>query len=82
MAGHLVRVLIVEDEPALSRQLSHALGGAGYATDAAADGERADFLARTESYDAIVLDLGLPHVDGLTLSPLGGPRALRRPSWC
>ena len=67
MAGHLVRVLIVEDEPALSRQLSHALGGAGYATDAAADGERADFLVRTESYDAIVLDLGLPHIDGLTL---------------
>jgi two-component system, OmpR family, response regulator len=62
-----VRVLIVEDEPALSRQLSHALGGAGYATDLAGDGERADFLVRTESYDAIVLDLGLPHVDGLTL---------------
>ena len=62
-----VRVLIVEDEPALSQQLAAALGEAGYAVDAAADGERADFLARTESYDAVLLDLGLPVVDGLTL---------------
>jgi two-component system OmpR family response regulator len=62
-----VRVLIVEDEPALSQQLSAALGEAGYAVDVAADGERADFLARTESYDAVLLDLGLPVVDGLTL---------------
>ena len=64
---------LVEDEPALSRQLSHALDDAGYAADAATDGERADFLVRTESYDAIVLDLGLPHVDALTL--LGAWRA-------
>jgi two-component system, OmpR family, response regulator len=62
-----VRVLIVEDEPALSHQLATALAGAGYAVDAAADGERADFLARTETYDAVLLDLGLPAVDGLTL---------------
>jgi two-component system, OmpR family, response regulator len=62
-----VRILVVEDEPALSRQLSLALGEAGYAVDSAADGERADFLARTEQYDAIVLDLGLPRVDGLTV---------------
>ena len=62
-----MRVLIVEDEPALSEQLSQAAGAAGYAVDAAADGERADFLVRTESYDAVVLDLGLPRIDGLTL---------------
>jgi two-component system OmpR family response regulator len=62
-----VRVLIVEDEPALSQQLAAAVGDAGYAVDAAADGERADFLARTESYDAVILDLGLPVIDGLTL---------------
>ena len=62
-----VRVLIVEDEPALSRQLRVSLADAGYAVDAAADGQRADFLARTESYDAILLDLGLPKIDGLTL---------------
>jgi len=64
---HGLRVLVVEDEPALSGQLAHALGGAGYAVDTAADGAHADFLAQTESYDALVLDLGLPQVDGLTL---------------
>jgi two-component system OmpR family response regulator len=62
-----VRVLVVEDEATLAAQLQMALGEAGYAVDAAADGQRADFLAHTESYDAIVLDLGLPRVDGLTL---------------
>jgi two-component system OmpR family response regulator len=74
-----MRVLIVEDEPALSRQLSHALGGAGYVTDAATDGERADFLVRTESYDAIVLDLGLPYVDGLTLLAAWRSAGIRSP---
>lgn len=62
-----MRVLIVEDEPALSAQLAAALGEAGYVTDAARDGRRADFLVKTEAYDAVVLDLGLPGVDGLTL---------------
>ena len=62
-----MRVLVVEDETSLSQQLSTALAGAGYAVDCAADGERADFLARTEQYDAVVLDLGLPRVDGLTV---------------
>jgi len=62
-----VRVLVVEDEGALARQLSEALTGAGYAADCANDGVRADFLMQTESYDAVVLDLGLPKVDGLTL---------------
>lgn len=62
-----MKVLIVEDEPALARQLVSAIAEAGYAVDAAEDGERADFLAQTERYDAIVLDLGLPKVDGLTL---------------
>ena len=49
------------------RSWSAALTGAGYAVDCAADGERADFLARTEGYDAVLLDLGLPRVDGLTV---------------
>ncbi|HJZ76638.1 MAG TPA: response regulator transcription factor [Vicinamibacterales bacterium] len=62
-----MRVLVVEDEPRIARQLTGALGDAGYAVDAAADGDRADFLAQTERYDAVVLDLGLPKVDGLTL---------------
>jgi two-component system OmpR family response regulator len=62
-----VRVLVVEDEARLAKQLSGALAHAGYAVDCAADGERADFLCQTERYDAAVLDLGLPKIDGLTL---------------
>jgi two-component system OmpR family response regulator len=62
-----VRVLVVEDERRLSEQIAGALAAAGYAVDRAGDGERADLLARTEQYDAVVLDLGLPRIDGLTL---------------
>src|SRR5262252_3719250 len=62
-----LRILIVEDETVLSRQLAGALDHAGYAVDCADDGERGDFLAQTEQYDAVILDLGLPKVDGLTL---------------
>lgn len=62
-----MRVLVVEDESSLARQLTAALRRAGYAVDHAADGDRADLLAHDESYDAAVLDLGLPKVDGLTL---------------
>jgi two-component system OmpR family response regulator len=62
-----MKVLVVEDEARIARQLAAALADAGYAVDAAADGARADFLASTERYDAVVLDLGLPTVDGLTL---------------
>lgn len=62
-----MRVLVVEDETTLSQQLRVTLDRAGYAVDLAAEGERADFLAQTERYDAVVLDLGLPGVDGLTL---------------
>lgn len=51
----------------LSDQLAAALAGAGYAVDCAADGERAEFLGQTEKYDAVVLDLGLPRVDGLSV---------------
>lgn len=64
---HSVRVLVVEDEARISEQLAAALGEAGYAVDCAADGARGDFLAQTEHYDAVVLDLGLPKVDGLTI---------------
>jgi two-component system OmpR family response regulator len=62
-----MRVLVVEDEARLAGQLAEALAGAGFAVDTAADGARADFLARTEHYDAAILDLGLPHIDGLTV---------------
>ena len=62
-----MRILVVEDEAALSRQLAVALADAGYAVDTAGDGERAEFLAQTEVFDAVVLDLGLPKLDGLTV---------------
>lgn len=62
-----MKVLVVEDEAALARQLAGALSDAGYAVDHAADGARADFLVRTEEYDAILLDLGLPRIDGLSV---------------
>ena len=62
-----MRVLVVEDEARIAKQLAAALGEAGYAVDCAGDGARADFLAQTERYDAVVLDLGLPKVDGLTI---------------
>jgi len=62
-----VRVLVAEDETRLSKQLSAALTDAGYAVDCAADGQRAEFLGQTETYDAVVLDLGLPKIDGLTV---------------
>ena len=62
-----MRILVAEDEPALSRQLRSSLERAGYVVDDGADGPRVDVLARTEQYDAVVLDLGLPRVDGLTL---------------
>ncbi|MCH8685050.1 response regulator [Pedomonas mirosovicensis] len=62
-----MRILVVEDEPTLQRQLKGALETAGYAVDAASDGEDGHFLGSTESYDAIVLDLGLPKMDGLAV---------------
>lgn len=62
-----MRVLLVEDEPELARQLKAALEQTGYAVDHADNGEDGHFLGDTESYDAVVLDLGLPIVDGVTV---------------
>ncbi len=62
-----MRILLVEDDPDLSRQLKLALADADYAVDHAADGEEAHFLGDTEPYDAIVLDLGLPKIDGVSV---------------
>jgi len=62
-----LRVLIAEDDPSLGQQLSEALRRAGYATDLATDGVDAHFMGETEPYDAVVLDLGLPSMDGVTV---------------
>ena len=62
-----MRILLAEDEAQLSHEMANSLSQAGYAVDCAIDGENADFLAQTEEYDAVILDLGLPKLDGLTI---------------
>jgi two-component system OmpR family response regulator len=62
-----VRVLVVEDDQDLSRQLATALRDAGYAVDTAFDGDEGHFLGDTEPYDAVVLDIGLPRQDGISV---------------
>jgi len=62
-----VRLLVVEDEPELARQLRGRFDAEGYAVDTAGDGQEALYLGETEPYDAIVLDLGLPGLDGLEI---------------
>ncbi|MFK7791754.1 MAG: response regulator transcription factor [Devosiaceae bacterium] len=62
-----MRLLVVEDEPTLNAQLKQALEDDGYVVDVAFDGEEATFLGETEPYDLIVLDIGLPQKDGLTV---------------
>jgi len=62
-----MRILLVEDDPDLTRQLKRALADADYAVDYAPDGEEAKFLGETEPYDAIILDLGLPKIDGVSV---------------
>lgn len=62
-----MRILIVEDDRDLNRQLVEAFTYAGYAVDKAFDGEEGHFLGDTEPYDAIVLDIGLPEMDGITV---------------
>lgn len=62
-----MRVLVVEDSPELGQQLVQRLQADGYAVDLAADGEDGRFLGETEPYDAVILDLGLPKIDGLSV---------------
>lgn len=62
-----MKVLIVEDELQLATQLEEQLRSQGFIVDHAADGETGHFMGSTESYDAVVLDLGLPKLDGLTV---------------
>ena len=62
-----VRLLVVEDDPDLNRQLVAALNDAGYAVDSAVDGEEGHYLGDTEPYDAVILDIGLPTMDGISV---------------
>jgi DNA-binding response OmpR family regulator len=62
-----MRILVVEDDARISADVCTALTAAGYLTETAKDGEDAWFRGDTEDYDLVVLDLGLPHMDGLTV---------------
>jgi DNA-binding response OmpR family regulator len=62
-----MRVLVVEDDPRISRDVIETLTSAGYTADHASEGEDAWFKGDTEEYSAVILDLGLPGMDGLAI---------------
>src|SRR5512141_3464233 len=62
-----MRLLVVEDDPGLNRQLTTALTDAGYVVDRAFDGEEGHYLGESEPYDAVILDIGLPKMDGISV---------------
>ncbi|WP_316859837.1 response regulator transcription factor [uncultured Cohaesibacter sp.] len=62
-----MRILIVEDEVELNRQLKAEMEENGYVVDCAFDGEDGHFLGDTEPYDAVILDIGLPKMDGISV---------------
>ena len=62
-----MRVLVVEDETEIARQVASALERSGYVVDVAHDGEQGHFLGDTETYDVIILDLGLPGMNGMSV---------------
>ncbi|MBF0187135.1 MAG: response regulator transcription factor [Magnetococcales bacterium] len=62
-----MRILVVEDDRELSRQVADLFRDAEYIVDVARDGEEGEYLGLEEAYDAVVLDLGLPRIDGLSI---------------
>lgn len=62
-----MRALVVEDEPKIAGDIVAALQSAGYVAEQVGDGEEAWFRGETEDYDCIILDLGLPRLDGMTV---------------
>lgn len=62
-----MRILVVEDEKALANNLKKGLSEEGYSADVAYDGEEGGFMAETEPYDLIILDIMLPKADGITV---------------
>ncbi len=74
-----MRVLLAEDDPELAQRLAAALAEAGYAVDHASDGADAEFRGQTETYDAAILDLGLPGMDGLSVLDAWRAAGLRLP---
>src|SRR5205085_9849176 len=76
-----MRVLVVEDDRELGRQLADQLGREGYAVDRALDGEEGEFMGATEPYDAVVLDLGRRGWTASRSCAAGAPPATRCRSW-
>lgn len=62
-----MRILVVEDEPTLATQLTEGICSAGYVVDVARNGIDGHFMGDSEPYDAVVLDIGLPQLDGITV---------------
>ena len=62
-----MRILVVEDEPTLAAQLAEGITSVGYVVDVAHNGVDGHFMGETEPYDAVVLDIGLPQMDGITV---------------
>lgn len=62
-----MRILLVEDDRDIAADVAHALEGAAFLVERASDGEAAWFLGDTEDFDAVILDLGLPKLDGLSV---------------
>mgnify|MGYP000603156784 CR=1 FL=1 len=69
-----MRLLLVEDDVMVASGIKLGLTDAGYAVDWVGSGERAEEVLRAESFDAAIIDIGLPAMDGLELT-----RRLRRP---
>ncbi len=62
-----MRILVAEDEPLVAKNIANILRSSGYIADIAEDGEDAWFRGSTETYSAIILDLGLPKLDGISV---------------
>ncbi|AJY47224.1 response regulator transcription factor [Martelella endophytica] len=62
-----MRILLIEDDENLNRQIAQMMRDADYVVDCAYDGEEGHFLGETEPYDAVILDIGLPNMDGVTV---------------
>lgn len=62
-----MRILVVEDDKDLNRQIKESLEDAGYVVDTSTDGEDGHFLGDTEPYDCVILDIGLPLMDGISV---------------
>ena len=77
-----MKVLVVEDDAALVAALVRGLRGAGFGVDTAGDAAQAREMMAVSAYDLVVLDLGLPGIDGLTLLRSIRGEGSRSPSWC